>query len=211
MIRIDAARFQAPQTDMTVSGTADISSASPLNLHLNGEVNLAMVRNFVPDLASSGSITVIGTVRGSFATPDLSGRASIRGGEFHYADFTNGLTNATGEIIFSGTRAVIQSFSADTGGGKFTGSGSATLMAGALFLSVLGSNERRSPALSAGYQLDLGFRYPDCAELAAQTVSQGPSRSGGWCSIRRPTRPERWPISLIMCPHRRREITRWPI
>ena len=71
-------------------------------------------------------------MRGSWSTPDLSGRASIRGGEFHYADFTNGLTNATGEIIFSGTRAIIQSFSADTGGGKFTGSGSATLIAGAL-------------------------------------------------------------------------------
>ncbi len=132
VIRIDSARFQAPQTDMTVSGTADTSSASPLNLRLNGEVNLAMVRNFVPDLASSGSITVNGTVRGSWNAPDLSGRASIRGGEFHYADFTNGLTNATGEIIFSGTRAIIQSFSADTGGGKFTGSGSATLIAGAL-------------------------------------------------------------------------------
>jgi len=132
VIRIDAAHFQAPQTDMTVTGTADISSATPLNLRLNGEVNLAMVRNFVPDLASSGTITVAGTVRGNWSTPDLSGRASIRGGEFHYADFTNGLTNATGEIIFSGTRASIQSFAADTGGGKFTGTGSATINAGAL-------------------------------------------------------------------------------
>lgn len=129
-IRVDVARFQAPETDMTVNGTADIPGA--LNLRLNGDVNLAIVRNFVPDLASSGTVTVAGTVRGSWSAPDLSGRASIRGGEFHYADFTNGLTNATGEIIFSGTHASIQSLSADTGGGKFTGSGSATLNAGAL-------------------------------------------------------------------------------
>ena len=62
VIRIDSARFQAPQTDITVSGTADTSSASPLNLRLNGEVNLAVVRNFVPDLASSGTITIIGSL-----------------------------------------------------------------------------------------------------------------------------------------------------
>ena len=149
VIRIDSAHFQAPQTDMTVTGTADLSSAAPLNLRLNGEVNLAMVRNFVPDLASSGTIAVAGTVRGSWSTPDLSGRASIRNGEFHYADFSNGLTNATGEIIFSGTRASIQSFSADTGGGKFTGSGSATLNAGTLSYQF------------SAHTKDVRLRYPE--------------------------------------------------
>jgi translocation and assembly module TamB len=132
VIRIDQAHFVAPQTDVTMSGSADFSSTSPLNLSLQGEVNLAMVRNFVPDLASSGTLAVSGSVRGSFSTPDLSGHASIRGGEFHYADFTNGLTNATGEIVFSGTRATILSFNADTGGGKFTGTGFASLNSGIL-------------------------------------------------------------------------------
>jgi translocation and assembly module TamB len=131
-IRVDAARFQAPETDMTFSGTASLSGSSPLNLHLQGDVNLAMLRNFVPDVASSGTISVSGNIRGNWGTPDLSGRASIRNGEFHYSDFTNGLSNAVGELVFYGTRATIQSFSADTGGGKFTGSGFATLNGGAL-------------------------------------------------------------------------------
>jgi translocation and assembly module TamB len=132
IISVDTARFLAPETDMTVGGTADTSSSAPLNLRLQGEINLAMVRNFVPDLASSGTIAVNGNVRGTFSTPDLSGHATIRGGEFHYSDFTNGLTNAVGEIVFSGTRAQILSFNADSGGGKFTGSGFAALEGGAL-------------------------------------------------------------------------------
>jgi translocation and assembly module TamB len=132
VIRIDAARFQAPETDLTVSGTADTASSSPLNLRLQGEVSLAMLRNFVPDLASSGTVAVSGNIRGGWTTPDLSGHATIRNGEFHYADFANGLSNAAGEVVFYGTRATIQSFTADTGGGKFTGSGFATLNAGAL-------------------------------------------------------------------------------
>jgi translocation and assembly module TamB len=132
VIHLDSARFQAPETDITLSGTADVSNSAPLNVRLQGDAGMAILRNFIPDLAASGTINVNGTVRGSFNSPDLSGRATIRNGEFHYADFANGLTNATGEIVFSGTRAQIQSFSADTGGGKFTGSGFATFDAGAV-------------------------------------------------------------------------------
>lgn len=149
VIRVDAARFQAPETDLTLTGTADLTSSSPLDVRLQGTVNLAILRNFVPDMASSGIIAVNGTVRGPWSLPDLSGTASIKGGEFHYADFTNGLSNATGEIIFTGKRATIQSFNADTGGGKFTGSGWVTLGVGG----------------AVGFQLtavtkDVRLRYP---------------------------------------------------
>lgn len=132
VLHVDSAHFQAPDTDLTLSGTADLTSASPLNLRVQGDVSLATIRNFVPDLASSGTVSVRGNIRGGWSAPDLNGSASIRNGEFHYADLTNGLTNATGEIVFSGNRAQIQSFSADTGGGKFTGTGFATLTNGAV-------------------------------------------------------------------------------
>jgi len=99
---------------------------------VQGNVSLATIRNFVPDLASSGTVSLRGNIRGGWSAPDLNGSASIRNGEFHYADLTNGLTNASGEIVFSGNRAQIQSFSADTGGGKFTGAGFATLTNGAV-------------------------------------------------------------------------------
>ncbi|HVV47124.1 MAG TPA: translocation/assembly module TamB domain-containing protein [Bryobacteraceae bacterium] len=132
VLRVDSAHFQAPETDLTLSGTADLRSATPLNLRVQGDISLAMIRNFVPDLASSGTVSLRGNIRGAWSAPDLNGSASIRKGEFHYADFSNGLTNATGEIVFSGNRAQIQSFSADTGGGKFTGTGFATLTNGAV-------------------------------------------------------------------------------
>jgi translocation and assembly module TamB len=132
VLRVDAAHFQAPDTDVSLSGTADLASASPLNLRVQGDVSLAIIRNFVPDLASSGDVSLRGNIRGGWSAPDLNGSASIRNGEFHYADLTNGLTNAAGEIVFSGNRAQIQSFSADTGGGKFTGTGFATLTNGSV-------------------------------------------------------------------------------
>ena len=127
VIRVEAARIQGPQSDLSLSGTAELSGASPLNLHLQGDINLAILRNFVPDLASSGNLALTGTVRGNWSTPDLSGHGTIHDGQFHYSDFTNGLMNATGEIIFSGTRATVQSFSAESGGGKVSASGFITL------------------------------------------------------------------------------------
>ena len=49
--------------------------------------------------------------------------AELQKGEFHLESFSNGITNANGVILFSGTRGTIQSLSAETGGGKVTVTG----------------------------------------------------------------------------------------
>ena len=131
-IRIENARFQGPETDLTLDGTVALSAQAPLNLRMQGNANLAIARTFSKDLTSSGSLTVNATLRGDWKTPDVSGRAVIRDGEFHYVDFANGLTNANGEIAFSGTRANVQSFHAESGGGKVDATGFAALTRGQL-------------------------------------------------------------------------------
>jgi translocation and assembly module TamB len=178
IIRVDSARIQAQETDLTLSGTADVSKSSPLNFRVQGDVNLAMMRNFLPDLASSGTVAVRADVRGSFGTPDLSGHATIRNGDFHYSDFTNGLSNAVGEITFSGSRAQIQSFSADTGGGKFTGTGFATLNAGVLAFQFSAKTK------------DVRLRYPQGISSISDSEIQmvrNPQRSAitGTITVRR--------------------------
>jgi translocation and assembly module TamB len=75
-------------------------------------------------------------VRGGWLTPDFSGRATLRNGNFHYAQFSNGLNNANGEIVFSGTRANIESFTAESGGGKVDASGFAALTNGQLAFRI---------------------------------------------------------------------------
>ena len=55
---------------------------------------------------------------------------NCRKGDFHYADFSNGLTNANGVILFNGTRATIQSLTAESGGGKVEATGFAALTGG---------------------------------------------------------------------------------
>ena len=123
---------RAPETDLSLSGTLALTGEAALNLRVDGSVNLALARTFSKDFTSSGVIALSATVRGDWKTPDFSGRATIRNGDFHYVDFSNGLTNANGEIAFSGTRATIQSFHAESGGGKVDATGFAALTGGLL-------------------------------------------------------------------------------
>lgn len=129
-LRIENAHFKAPDSDLNLDGTVALREDAPLNLHIRGDVNLALARTFSKDLTAAGALTLDAQVRGRWNTPDITGRALIRNGEFHYTEFSNGLTNANGEIAFSGTRATIQSFTAESGGGKVEVTGFATRAAG---------------------------------------------------------------------------------
>jgi translocation and assembly module TamB len=131
-LRIENARFKAPETDLTLDGSIALTAQSPLNLRVQGSVNLALARTLSKDFTSSGVLALNATVRGDWKTPDVSGLATLRNGDFHYTDFSNGLTNANGEIAFNGTRANIQTFHAETGGGKVDATGFAALTGGLL-------------------------------------------------------------------------------
>jgi translocation and assembly module TamB len=130
VIRIDSARFQAPETDLVLTGAVALNSTSPFDLQVKGNVNLALAQTYNADLTSSGDLAIDATVRGSYSNPDISGRAELRKGDFHYADFSNGLTNAQGVILFNGRQATVQSLTAESGGGKAEVTGFATLTAG---------------------------------------------------------------------------------
>jgi translocation and assembly module TamB len=123
VIRVESARFSAPSTDLTVTGTVALNAQAPYDLRAQGNVNLALAEAVDSELTSSGQLLVNATVRGSYTNPDVSGRAELQKGDFHMENFSNGLTNANGVILFSGTRATIQSLSAESGGGKVSVTG----------------------------------------------------------------------------------------
>jgi translocation and assembly module TamB len=136
VIRVESARFQAPNTDLALSGNIALNSQSPFNLNVQGNMNLGLAEAYNADLTSSGELDVNAAIRGGFTNPDVSGRAELKKADFHYADFSNGLTNANGVVLFSGTRANIQSFTAESGGGRVDATGFAALTNGLLAFRV---------------------------------------------------------------------------
>ncbi len=178
VVRIDSARFQAPETDFVLTGGIALNSSSPFDLHIDGKMNLALAQTYNADLTSSGQLAVNADVRGSYANPDVSGRAELRKGDFHYAEFSNGLTNANGVILFTGKQATIQSLTAETGGGKAEVTGFATLTAGMPAFRI----EARTQSVRVRYPAGVSTTSDATITLAGTTAR---SEASGTVTVRR--------------------------
>jgi translocation and assembly module TamB len=117
-VTIESAHLEGRDTDVTVAGKATLQSGNPLDLRVNGRMDLGVLQVFYPSLGSAGSLIVTATVRGALDSPQIGGRMEIRDASLSLADFPNGLSHANGIVLFAGNRATIQSLSGETGGGK---------------------------------------------------------------------------------------------
>ena len=152
VFRVESAHLVGPETNLQASGSIALNQQAPLDLAVNGTVNLALAHTLNADLMSSGDMTLNASVRGTFDNPNLTGRAELHNGEFHYADFVNGLTKANGIIQFNGSRATVQSFTAESGGGKVDATGFVALTG-----STLGGLAFRLDTHAHGVRV----RYPE--------------------------------------------------
>jgi len=171
MVRIDNAHLTGPQTDIQAKGTVSLRDQS-LDLSLNASANLVVLQDFDRDLTSSGNIVVATTVRGTIADPLVSGKAEIKDGAANYASIPNGLSNTNGAIVFNGNSASVRNMTAESGGGKVTLSGFATLS---------GENRRfalRANATSVRVRLDQGASIVADTNLSLTGSPDGSLLSG---------------------------------
>ncbi len=118
VVTIDAARLVGPSTDVTLGGRVLLQQKNPLDLRINGHLDVAVLHDFDRQITSSGQVSTEATIRGALDSPQVNGRLELQNAAFNYSDLPNGITNANGVIVFTGDRATIQTLSAETGGGK---------------------------------------------------------------------------------------------
>jgi translocation and assembly module TamB len=123
VITVESARLTGEATDFSITGKVSLQQKSPLDLRGTGHVDLALVHDFNRDFTSSGSVSVDATIRGALDSPLINGRTEFQKAAFNIEGVPNGISNANGVLLFTadntnGTRATIQSFSGETGGGK---------------------------------------------------------------------------------------------
>jgi translocation and assembly module TamB len=123
VIRVGRAHFTGNQTNITVGGTIALKQRNPLDLTISGKADLALLQTFDPEILSSGQVEADANIRGTFADPLVSGKLQLNRANLNYGELPNGLSNANGVIVFSGTRARIQNLTAESGGGKIVISG----------------------------------------------------------------------------------------
>lgn len=132
VVTVEDARFTGPETDIAITGTLGFTERTGYNLRATGNVNLALGSAFSTDFVTSGSLRVNAALRGALNAPDLSGRLEIRDAAVRYPGFTNGLSAVNAALVFTGDRATIESFSAESGGGKVGAGGFVALTGGLL-------------------------------------------------------------------------------
>lgn len=104
-------------TNLTASGSIGILGAWPLNLNLNGAVDLRAFQLLDPRVASTGQSIVSATLSGPLSDPAVTGTLQLRNGSFFLQNVTNGLSAVNGTLLFNRDRATIQSLTAESGGG----------------------------------------------------------------------------------------------
>lgn len=113
------ARLSARDTSLTAAGLYTFASSAPLDLSLNGTVNLEVLSTFEPDLLAAGTAQISANMRGRLASPSINGQMRISGASFFLRNLANGIDNASGLIRFDRDRAQIDNLTGQSGGGKF--------------------------------------------------------------------------------------------
>jgi translocation and assembly module TamB len=125
-VTIESARFTGPSSDLSLTGKSSLEPKLALDLRASGQIDLGIVHDLNRDFLASGSVTTDATIRGNFDTPQVSGRLQFQNASFNATDFPNGISQAAGIVSFNGSRATIQEFTGQTGGGTIRLTGFAT-------------------------------------------------------------------------------------
>jgi len=119
-VHVRSAHLVGRETDVRISGALNTKEKSPWDLRADGTLNLAILRDFNPDVISSGGATIAASVRGSIQDPQVTGSVELKNASFYMSDIPNGIDNANGVILFDRRRATIEKLTAETGGGSLT-------------------------------------------------------------------------------------------
>ena len=122
-VTIQGFHLTGRDADFSLTGTAGLTGQRTLALRAAGNISLELLEAFSPDIYSSGSVTLNATIAGTTATPDVTGRIQLQKASLNLIDLPNGLSNANGTIAFTGTEALIQNITGQSGGGTVTLSG----------------------------------------------------------------------------------------
>jgi translocation and assembly module TamB len=129
-IKFDQCKLKGRMKDDASDTTAlevggRIATGGNSTLNATGQIDLALLRGFSKRVFSSGTATIKASVAGRIEDPRLTGYADIDGLNLRITDFPVALENGGGRILFNLNRAQIDTFTADSGGGKVEVTGGA--------------------------------------------------------------------------------------
>lgn len=174
-LKIDQCRLVSEGTDISGSGTVQLTGDQALNLHAEGQLNLQLLSTYDSDFTSSGQLQTNISISGTLANPTLLGRLQINNGSIAYIDLPSALSNINGSIAFNRNRAEIETLTAYTGGGLISFRGFAASYNRQLNfdLGVTGQDVRLRypPGVSSTANMDLKFAGSSTSSLLSGDIT----------------------------------------
>ncbi len=114
--------FQLGGKDSNVRFTGSIPYVQqrPMNLTVDGSVDLTIFQLFDPNVQSSGQSRVAASIVGTVKQPSVNGTLELHDGSFFLKNVTNGLSAVNGTVRFDRDRATIEKLTAHSGGGELS-------------------------------------------------------------------------------------------
>ncbi len=146
--KIDQLHIVGTDTDITGSGTVELTGTRRLDLHGNGHLNLAILESLNSNISSSGQVNFALNATGRVDSPSFSGNVQMTDGTVALTNLPNALSAINGTLTFDANRLRVQRLTAKTGGGDLVLGGYITYANGIFFdLSATGH--------------DIRIRYPE--------------------------------------------------
>ncbi len=118
VLQINQAHITGPDTNLSLSGTANLMGTQALDVTGNGSVNMKLAQTFDPDITSSGHVDFNLEAGGTLTTPSISGRMKLTNVGLALNDLPNGISKLNGDLIFDQNRLQVQNMVGTTGGGQ---------------------------------------------------------------------------------------------
>lgn len=125
VVTIDSLRLAGPDTTLHVTGSATVlgdnnPNGGTVNVHADGNLNLALAHTLDPQLITSGHVTLDAGVQGRIKAPVLTGQVRFDNANLAVDGIPNGLSNLQGTAVFNQNRLELNNITATSGGGKIT-------------------------------------------------------------------------------------------
>jgi translocation and assembly module TamB len=127
MLRINSLRLVGENTDLSVTGTMQLSGEQQLNLRGQGHLGVQLVQTYDPDLTGSGLVSGQVTVIGNVNAPIVRGSLQVENVAIADINLPSALSELNGTLTFSQNQVTIEKLTGRTGGGTISFTGHAQL------------------------------------------------------------------------------------
>lgn len=144
LVSVQSAHLTGEGANVSLTGTISFKDRNPLDLRLDGNLDLATLGQLNSDVVSSGKLIAAAAIRGPLTQPAVTGRLELQNANLSFSTFPSGLSNANGVIVFTGNRATIEKLTGESGGGKLSVTGFASYVGGETAFQIeLAANQMR--------------------------------------------------------------------